>query len=146
MSCQYVLPIHCVPVLVHACTVAYCKICSTSISVNPNRDRGEGRIPPTFRAIILWIFFFPHRKLLWLFFFQVWCNYFCKNWAIKFWRLLLCKTVMECQLKIWTFSGIVYKTYGKWLFMPKIHFELKMHYLLALQLKLLFIFLDIQYF
>ena len=43
--------------------------------------------------------------------------------------------VIERWLKIWEFSGFMYKTYRKWLFVLKIHFE--MH--------LMFIYLHIEH-
>ena len=44
--------------------------------------------------------------------------------------------VIERRLKIWKYSGFVYKTYGKWLLVPKNSIlSSKMQYLLSLQLK-----------
>ena len=43
--------------------------------------------------------------------------------------------VIERRLKIWKFSGFVYKTYGKWLFVPNFILSSKMQYLHSLQLK-----------
>ena len=49
-------------------------------------------------------------------------RYFRKNRAYR--SEVMQRHVIERRLKIWTFSGFVYKTYGKWLFVLKIHFGL----------------------
>ena len=81
--------------------------------------------PSTFRAIILWKFFFFAPRAFMTFFFQVLRNfsrYFRENWAYG--SKVTQHYVIECRLKIWKFSGFVYKTSGKWLLVPKLHFEL----------------------
>ena len=80
--------------------------------------------PSTFRAIILRKKF-PAPRAFMTFFFEVLRNfgrYFRKNRAYG--SKVTQHYVIERQLKIWTFSGFVYKTYGKWLLVPKLHFEL----------------------
>ena len=90
---------------------------------NPNQTGGVESTPPsTFRAIISRKFFSAHRAFA-TFFFRVlrnfWC-YFRKNRA--YCSEVTERYVIERRLKIWEFSGFVYKTYGKWLFVLKIHF------------------------
>ena len=94
---------------------------------NPNQTGGGGGWnppPSTFRAIISRNFFPAHRAFT-TFFFRVlrnfWC-YFRKNRA--YCSEVMQRYVIERRLKIWEFSGYVYKTYGKWLFVLKIHFGL----------------------
>ena len=102
-------------------TFIYC-----SSIINPKRA-GGGRNPPppsTFRAIISQKFF-PAPRAFMTFFFQVLRNfwrYFRKNWAYG--SKVTQHYVLERRLKIWKFSGFVYKTYGKWLLVQKLHFEL----------------------
>ena len=72
----------------------------------------------------LMLLFFAHRAFV-TFFFRVLRNfwrYFRKNWAYR--SKVMQRYVIERRLKIWEFSGFVYKTYGKWLFVLKIHFGL----------------------
>ena len=60
-----------------------------------------------------------------IFFFEVLRNfgrYFWKNRAYG--SKVTQHYVIERRLKIGKFSGFVYKTYGKWLLVPKLHFEL----------------------
>ena len=90
-----------------------------------NQTGGVESTPPsTFCAIISRNFFPAHRAFA-TFFFQVlrnfWC-YFRKNRAYR--SEVTQRYVIERRLKIWEFSGFVYKTYGKWLFVLKIHFGL----------------------
>ena len=84
----------------------------------------ESTPPSTFRAIISWKFFSAHRAFA-TFFFRVlrnfWC-YFRKN--RPYCSEVTQRYVIERRLKIWEFSGFVYKTYGKWLFVLNIHFGL----------------------
>ena len=83
--------------------------------LNPNQTGGgvESTPPSTFRAIISRKFFPAHRAFV-TFFFRVlrnfWC-YFRKNRAYR--SEVTQHYVIERQLKIWEFSGFVYKTYGK---------------------------------
>ena len=86
---------------------------------NPNQTGGS-----TFRTIISRNFFYAHRAFA-TFFFRVLRNFLCyfrKNRA--YCSEVMQRYVIERQLKIWKFSGFVYKTYGKWLFVLKIHFGL----------------------
>ena len=90
-----------------------CKYCTLSLTLK-RLGGGPKRPPPsTFLAIISPNFFPAHRALV-TFFFQVLRNfwhYFWKNWT---YRLRVTQHyVIECRLKIWAFSGFVYKTYGK---------------------------------
>ena len=87
-----------------------------SKSFNPNQTGGggvESTPPSTFRAIISQKFFPAHRAFV-TFFFRVlrnfWC-YFRKNRAYR--SEVTQHYVIERRLKIWEFSGFVYKTYGK---------------------------------
>ena len=95
--------------------------------LNPKRAGGGGESAPppsTFRAIISQKFFSAPRAFM-TFFFEVLRNfwrYFRKNQAYH--SKVTQHYVIERRLKIWTFSGFVYKTYGKWLLVPKLHFEL----------------------
>ena len=88
---------------------------------------GGGRNPPppsTFRAINSRNCFSAPRAFM-TFFFQVlrnFCRYFRKIRASS--SKVMQYYVIERRLKIWKFSGFVYKTYGKWLLVPKLHFEL----------------------
>ena len=83
------------------------------IGVNPKRAGGgaESAPPSTFRAIISWNFFFAPWAFM-TFFFQVlrnfWC-YFRKNWAYG--SKVTQHYVIDRRLKIWKFSGFVYKTW-----------------------------------
>ena len=94
--------------------------------IRPGGGGGGGEIhpPSTFRAIISRNFFPVHCAFA-TFFFQVlrnfWC-YFRKNRAYR--SEVTQHYVIERRLKIWEFSGFVYKTYGKWLFVLKIKFGL----------------------
>ena len=90
----------------------------------PGGGGAESAPPSTFRAIISWNFFFAPWAFM-TFFFQVlrnfWC-YFRKNRAYG--SKVTQHYVIDRRLKIWEFSGFVYKTYGKWLLVSKLHFEL----------------------
>ena len=98
--------------------------------INPKRAGGgggggaESAPPSTFRAIISWKIFSAPRAFM-TFCFQVLRNfwrYFQKN--RPYGSKVTQHYVIERRLKIWQFSGFVYKTYGKWLLVPKLHFEL----------------------
>ena len=70
--------------------------------------------PSTFRAIISLNFIFEC------------CATFDANFRknLAYCSEVTQRYVIERRLKIWEFSGFVYKTYGKWLFVLKIHFGL----------------------
>ena len=53
--------------------------------------------------------------------------------------------VIERRLKIWEFSGFVYKTYGKWLFVLKIHFGSKSVLFALILVNITVICIDYQY-
>ena len=81
---------------------------------------GGGRNPPP-----LDVSRFSAPRAFMTFFFEVLRNfwrYFRKNRAYH--SKVTQHYVIERRLKIWKFSGFVYKTYGKWLLVPKLHFEL----------------------
>ena len=80
--------------------------------------------PPTFCAIISWTFLSAPRIFI-AFLFEVLRNfwrYFRENKAHG--SKVTQHYEIERRLKMWKFSGLVYKTYGKWLLVPKLHFEL----------------------
>ena len=111
------------------------------------RPGGGGIHPPpsTFRAIISRNFFPAHRAFA-TFFFQVlrnfWC-YFRKNRAYR--SEVTQRYVIERRLKIWEFSGFVYKTYEKWLFVLKINFGPKSVLFALILVNITVICIDYQY-
>ena len=124
----------------------YKKPCIPSLTLKgPGGGGAESAPPSTFRAVISWKIF-PAPRAFMTFFFQVlrnFCRYFRKNRAYG--SKVTQHYVIERLLKIRKFSEFVYKTYGKWLLVPNLHFELYNAVFAVITVKINVLFIDIQY-